>query len=177
MIVGEILLSILFKYDGDGSEVVDPHKKSQVIFVVMSKEGATCQRFVAKRRRKLAGTVGDLVWVQRERERGRRSMQEVLTFVVMSKGGAMRQRIVAKLREKLADVVGDLVWVQRERERGRPSTQEVAVDICVSVRVKEVWCHLGKTAGTLANLLVTTFRERGAEKQCDRRRDIVVDFV
>ena len=53
MIVGEILLAMLFGYDGDESEVVDPHKKSQVIFVVMSKEGAMRQRFVAKLCRKL----------------------------------------------------------------------------------------------------------------------------
>ena len=71
MVVGEILLATLFGYDGDESEVVDPHKKSQVIFVVMSKKGAMRQRIVEKRRRKLAGTVGDLNWVRRGRERGR----------------------------------------------------------------------------------------------------------
>ena len=110
----QILLAILLRYNGSESEVVDPHKKSQLIFVVSSKEGA------------------------------------------------MRKRIVARLRRKLADIVGALVWVQRERERGRRSTQEVAVDICVSVWVKEDRCHLSKTAGTLANLFVTTFRERRA---------------
>ena len=54
MIVGEILLAILFGYDGDESEVVDPHKKSQLIFVGLSKEGAMRQRIVAKLRKKLA---------------------------------------------------------------------------------------------------------------------------
>ena len=81
MIVGEILLAILFGNDGDHdeSEVVDPHKKSQVIFVVISKEGAMRRRFVVQLRRKLADTVGYPVWVrrERERERGRRSTQEV----------------------------------------------------------------------------------------------------
>ena len=109
-----MLLAILLGYNGNESDVVDPHKKSQFIFVVLSKEGA------------------------------------------------MRQRFVAKLRRKLADMFGDLVWVQRERERSHRSTQEVAVDICVRVRVEEDRCHLGKTAGTLANLLVTTLRERRA---------------
>ena len=61
MIVGEILLAMLFGYDGDESEVVAPHKKSQVIFVVMSKEGAMRQRIVARLRRKLADNVGDHV--------------------------------------------------------------------------------------------------------------------
>ena len=97
-------MAILFGYNGSESEVVDPHKKSQLIFVVLSEEVAMCQG------------------------------------------------IVAKLHRKLADIVGDLVWVQRGRDRGRRSTQEVAVDICVRVRVEEDRCHLGKTAGTLANL-------------------------
>jgi hypothetical protein len=61
VIIGEILFAILFGYDGDESEVIDPHKRSQVIIVVMSKEGAMRQRLVVKLRRKLADTVGDLV--------------------------------------------------------------------------------------------------------------------
>ena len=57
MIVGEVFLAILFGYDGDESEVVAPHKKSQVINVVMSEEGAVRQRVVERLRRKLADIV------------------------------------------------------------------------------------------------------------------------
>ena len=57
MIVGEVFLAILFRYDGDESEVVAPHKKSQVINVSMSEEGAMRQRLVEKRRRKFADIV------------------------------------------------------------------------------------------------------------------------
>ena len=52
--LADMLLAILFGYDGDESEVVDPHKKTQLIFVVSSKEGAMHQRIVAKLLRKLA---------------------------------------------------------------------------------------------------------------------------
>jgi hypothetical protein len=48
VIVGDLFLAILFGYDGDESEVVAPYKKSQVINVVMSEEGAMRQRIVAK---------------------------------------------------------------------------------------------------------------------------------
>ena len=51
------MLAISFGYDGDGSEVVDPHKKSQLIFVLMSKEGGMRQRIVGRLRRKLADIV------------------------------------------------------------------------------------------------------------------------
>ena len=55
MIVGEVFLAILFGYDGDESEVVAPHKKSQVVIVAMSKEGAMRQGLVEGRRGGLRG--------------------------------------------------------------------------------------------------------------------------
>ena len=57
MIVGEVFLAILFGYDGGESEVDAPYKKSQVINVVMSEEGAVRQRVVGRLRRKLADIV------------------------------------------------------------------------------------------------------------------------
>ena len=50
----DIVLAVLFGYNGSESEVVDPHKKSQLISVVISKEGTMHQRNVVGLRRKLA---------------------------------------------------------------------------------------------------------------------------
>jgi hypothetical protein len=94
----------LFRYNGSESEVVDPHKKSQLIFVVMSKEGATHQRIVARFRRKLADILLAILFGYNgdESEVVDPHKKSQLIFLVLSKEGAMRQRIVAKLRRKLA---------------------------------------------------------------------------
>ena len=55
MIVGEVFLAILFGYDGDESEVVAPHKMSQVVIVAMSEKGAMRQGLVEERRGGLRG--------------------------------------------------------------------------------------------------------------------------
>ena len=52
-------MAILIGYDGGESEVVDPRKKSQLTFVVVTKGGAMLQRIVAKLREKLFGYNGN----------------------------------------------------------------------------------------------------------------------
>ena len=125
MIVGEVFLAILFGYDEDESEVVAPHKKSQVI------------------------------------------------NVVMSDGGAVRRIILPRLRRKRADIVLAILFgYNGNKSKVDPCRREAE-----RVRVKEDRRHIGKTAGAHANLLLTSFRERRAWKQCDRRRGILGYFV
>ena len=64
MIVGEVFLAILFGYDGDESEVVAPHKKSQVVIVAMSEEGAMRQRLVEILEKRRGGLRGFLVAIR-----------------------------------------------------------------------------------------------------------------
>ena len=100
-------MAILFGYDGDESEVVAPYKKSQVINVVMSEEGAMRQRLVEKLRRKLA----DIVLAVLFGYNGSKSevvdphKKSQLISVVISKEGTMHQRNVVGLRRKLADML------------------------------------------------------------------------
>ena len=70
---------------------------------------------------------------------------------------------------------------QREGIRSRRRDGVERTETCKKgagrVRVKEDRRHIGKTAGAHANLLVTSFQERRAWKQRDRRRGILGYFV
>ena len=107
MIVGEVFLAILFGYDGDESEVVAPHKKSQVVIVAMSEEGATRQRLVEKRRRKFADIVSALLFGYNGSKGevvGPHEKSQLIS-VEISNEGTMHQRNVVGLRRKLADML------------------------------------------------------------------------
>ena len=112
---------------------------------------------------------------RRGRERGRRSTQGVAG----DKWGNVRRRssapknFLARLRRKRADIVLAILFGYiGNKSKVDPCRREAE-----RVRVKEDRRHIGKTAGAHANLLVTSFRERRAWKQCDRRRSILGDIV
>ena len=93
--LADMLLAILLGYNGNESEVVDPHKKTQLIFVVMSKEGAMHQRIVAGLRRKLADILLAILlgYNKNESEVVDPHKETQIIFVVSSKEGAIRRRI------------------------------------------------------------------------------------